>query len=259
MAENTSINEAKRKSTVSGGSFWMAIIILIILLIFSTVVLLIQLYSFATIDERVLSVKSNAETHFDVFSLEYENDSGEVTVIGADGEKVIAPGTEVEYTVRLRNADKTALNYEILPTAIFHSEHKIPVYVRVIGPNDTYIAGDATHWILLEDLNGASDRATLMKGESVEYVFQWKWPFENGDDAYDSFLGNTVHTEQIGVTVSFDTYATANTALEDNDGAFGNVYGDTTIILIFVILLLAAIVCLLISRFSRKREDGGAI
>lgn len=250
MTENKMNNQGNKAA-----SFWLAIVILVLLLIFSTVILSTQLYSFATIDERVLSIKSNAESHFNVFSLKYHNASGEVTVIGNDGEKVIAPGTEVEYTVRLRNADKVALDYELLPEAIFHSEYTIPVFVRVIGPDMTYIAGDATTWLHLEELNGTSARATLAKGESVEYIFQWKWPYENGDDEYDAFLGNKVHEETIGVTVSFDAYAAANTTLEDNDGAFGRVYGNTTFILIFVVLLLVAIILLLVHRFSRKKDE----
>lgn len=253
--ENIEMNEQQNRQGASGYSFWTAIVILILLLIFSMVVLSTQLYSFAMIDERVLSIKSNAESHFNVFSLKYHNASGEVTVIGTDGEKVIAPGTEIEYTVRLRNADKVALNYEILPQAIFHSEHTIPVLVRVIGPDETYIAGDATSWILLEELNGTSARATLAKGEAVEYVFQWKWPYESGNDEYDAFLGNQVHEEEIGVTISFESYAEANTTLEDNDGAFGNVFGNTTFILIFVILLLVSIILLFVYKFSKKKNQ----
>ena len=257
MAATTETKEIgrNRSNIFANGTFWTAMAILIMLFLFSLVILSVHLYNFATIDERVLSIKSNAETRFNVVSLEYSNETGEVTVIGADGEKVIAPGTNVEYTVRLRNADKTALDYEILPRADFHSEYTIPVLVRVIGPNETYVAGGADRWITLEELNGASARSTLLKGEAVEYLFQWKWPFESGDDDYDAFLGNKVHDETIGVTISFETYATANTTLDVNGGAFGNVYGNTALLIIFVILLLAAIIVLLISKLSGKRRE----
>ena len=258
MPETIEINETNnsvRSNTSANGAFWTAIAILILLLVLSTVILLIQLYSFATIDERVLSIKSNTDARFDVFSLQYENASGEITVIGTEGEKIIAPGTDVEYAVRLRNADKVALDYEPLPTAKFYSEYKIPVYVRIIGPDETYVAGDAKNWILIEDLNDTRTTATLKKGESVEYIFQWKWPYESGDDGYDTFLGDNVYEENIGVIVSFDVYATANTTLDDNDGLFGNVYGNTTFLWIFVILLFIAIVILLVYKFGRRHSQ----
>lgn len=257
MPETIEINETNnsvRSNTSANVAFWTAIAILILLLVLSTVILSIQLYSFATIDERVLSIKSNTDARFDVFSLQYENASGEITVIGTEGEKIIAPGTDVEYAVRLRNADKVALDYEILPTAKFYSEYKIPVYVRIIGPDETYVAGDAKNWILIEDLNDIRTTTTLKKGESVEYIFQWKWPYESGDDGYDTFLGDNVYEENIGVIVSFDVYATANTTLDDNDGLFGNVYGNTSFILIFTVLLLIAIIILLIYKFIKKRN-----
>ncbi len=247
-------NNSVRSNTSANGAFWTAIAILILLLVLSTVILSIQLYSFATIDERVLSIKSNTDDHFDIFSMQYENASGEVTVIGTEGEKVIAPGTDIEYTIRLRNTDNVAIDYEILPTANFHSEYKIPIVVRVIGPDETYVVGDAKTWIPIEELNDVKDTATLRKGESVEYIFQWKWPYESEDDEYDTYLGNIVYEENIGVIVSFDVYATANTTLDDNDGLLGNVYGNTSFILIFTVLLLIAIIILLIYKFIKKRN-----
>ena len=166
-------NQRDRSKTSANGTFWMGILVLLILFTFSSVVLSIQLYTFATIDERVLSIKSNVDAQFDVFSLHYRHGSGEITVIGTVGEKIIAPGTNVDYSVRLRNADTVALDYEIIPKALFASEYEIPVLVRVIGPDETYLVGDAKTWVPLEDLNNMHTASTLLKGESVEYVFQW--------------------------------------------------------------------------------------
>lgn len=255
MPETIEVNEnnnSVRSNTSANGIFWTAIVILVLLLALSMVILSIQLYSFATIDERVLSIKSNTDASFDVFSLQYENASGEITVIGTEGEKVIAPGTDIEYTIRLRNTDNVAIDYEILPTANFRSEYKIPIVVRVIGPDETYVVGDAKTWIPIEELNDVKDTATLRKGESVEYIFQWKWPYESEDDEYDTYLGNIVYEENIGVIVEFDVYSTANTTLDDNGGLLGNVYGNTSLILIFTILLLIAIIILLVYKFIKK-------
>ena len=248
-------NQRDRSKTSANGTFWMGILVLLILFTFSSVVLSIQLYTFATIDERVLSIKSNVDAQFDVFSLQYRNGSGEITVIGTDGEKIIAPGTNVDYSVRLRNADTVALDYEIIPKAHFASEYEIPVLVRVIGPDETYLVGDAKTWVPLEDLNNMHTASTLLKGESVEYVFQWKWLFDGNDDVYDTFLGDHGVEEKISVTVAFDVFAEANTSVEDNGGWFGNVYGPTAFLLVFVIILLIGIVLLLIYKWMRRRAD----
>ena len=253
-AEIENMNNGGRSNTSANKVFWTAVAILVLLFIFSTVMLSIRLYDFAMAAERVLSIKSNTDSHFDIFSMQYENATGEVTVIGAEGEKVSAPGTDVEYTIRLRKNDKVALDYEVLPIAEFTSNHEIPIQVRVLGPQD-YLAGDAKTWIPFEELNGSSDKATLKKGESVEYVFQWRWPFESGDDAHDTFLGDNVFAETIGVMVSFDVYATANTALSDNGGLLGRVYGDTSFYFIFSIILLIAIIILVVYKLAKKRNN----
>lgn len=244
--------EAKKKGN---GAFWSAIAILILLLLLSLVILSIQLHSFMSADSRVLSLKANTDVSFDIFSVTYRNVSGEIIVSGMNGEKVVAPGTSVDYSVRVRNADTVAIDYTILPKVKFDSPHPIPILVRVIGPDETYLAGDAKTWLPLEELNRVSETATLTKGEAVEYVFQWMWPFESGDDPYDTFLGSNVFEENIGVTVSFGVHAEANTSLQSNGGVFGELYGMSFYLLLFFILLLIAIVILLIYKLRRRRRE----
>jgi len=237
------------------GAFWTAFVILCILLILSIAVLSVRLYDFVTLDKRSLSIKTNTEGGFDLFSLSYSNDLGEITVEGTDGDKVIAPGTDVEYTIRIRNADKVTLNYVVEPLASFHSEHEIPVQARIIAPDDTYIAGDAKTWVTIAEINNSSDEHTLAPGETAEYYFQWRWPFESGDDAYDTFLGDNVFTEEIGVTVSFSVYAQADTSAAANGGILGGVYGSTVKVFVFCLLLLIAIILLIIYYVKKHRTE----
>lgn len=237
-----------------GHTFWVAIVILILLLIFSIIVLSIRISNYSKADEREISLKSNMDAELDIFSVIYQNSSGEITVEGADGQKVIAPGTDVEYTVRVRNVDKVAIDYQLVPHAEFLSEHEIPIVIRLINNNEEYLVGDAKSWAEIEELNGVVDRHTLASGETAEYVFKWKWPFESGDDAYDTFLGNITEDEAVGVLVTFTIRAEANLDLDVNGGLWGTSLGRTILILIFAILLLIAIILLLISLLKRRAE-----
>ena len=141
--------------------------------------LTIRLVDYIKVDEREVLLESGLDKEFELFSVQYENASGEITVSGSDGQTVVAPGTSVEYTIRLKNTDKTAINYDMIPDVHFTSEHDIPILVRMIAPDGSYIAGDAKTWIKVEELNSLQEHRTLKRGESVEYIFQWKWEFES--------------------------------------------------------------------------------
>ena len=182
MTEDNAKSKTKLTVTVKK-IFWIAIAILLFLLILTIIILSARLYDYIKIDEREVMLKTNMDTSFDIFSVTYKNASGEVTVEGMDGEKVVAPGTHVEYTVRLRNKDKVAIDYDLIPDVKFESEHKIPILVRLIGPDEEYLAGDAKTWIPVEELEHMEDFRTLGKNETNEYIFQWKWPFESGNDS----------------------------------------------------------------------------
>lgn len=244
--------KAKKNVFALGKAFWVAIAILAILLIISLVVLSIRLFDYTKKDDYAVSLKSNMDSKLDIFSVDYSNASGEITVSGADGAKVIAPGTDVEYTVRLRNTDKVAIDYDLAPQVEIISEHELPIVIRLLDYNDNYLVGDAKTWVTLEALNGISQSATLEQGESAEYIFQWKWPFESGDDAYDSFLGNSSVNENISVSIAFTVHAEANTSLEYNGGFWGSGAGDTFVGVLFFILLLAAIILLIIAIFRQR-------
>lgn len=249
---NISESEGRvRQKNSSGAAFRAAMAILIILLLLSIIILAARLYEFVTLDKRELMLKSNLDTELELFSVEYENSTGEITVRGMDGEKVVAPGTNVDYTVRLRNRDNVAIDYELCPTAKFTTEHEIPILVRLLDNDEKYIAGSAKKWIKVIELNGIKSEGTLRRGESAEYTFQWKWPFESGDDIYDTFLGNEAIEEDIGIEVTLTVHAWANTDMDVNGGFFPSGRGRLVINLIIFLLLLTAIILLII--YNRYR------
>lgn len=234
---------------------WVVLGILGVLLIISIVVLSIRLVDYSKVDDRAVSLSTNMDETLDVFALEYENDSGDIVIKGSDGDKVLAPGASVEYTVRIRNTDKMAIDFSLTPQVNFLSDVELPIVVRLLDYNNEYIVGSATEWAPMEQMSEVQRKEILLPGQTVEYYFQWKWPYDADNDEYDTWLGNTTLDSEVGADLSFAIHATANTDVELNGGAFGYQTPDVIYIIIFMVLLVAAIVVLIIAvvRYFRKK------
>ena len=233
----------------------VALAVLILLTLLTAMLLAIRLAEYIKIDEREVLLQSNMNQGLDLFSITYQNDSGEITVHGLDEQKVVAPGTSVEYTIRLRNKDKVALDYSLIPDVTYTSEYAVPVVFRMLNDNGEYVIGSAKSWLTAEEIGQLSEQDTLLRNESTEYVFQWKWDFE-GDDAYDTLLGNESTRENVGLSVSFTLLAEANTTLDVNGGLRGSGLGDILFNALALLLLLIAI-ALLIWAFSKRKKKPG--
>lgn len=221
------------------------------LTVISAVLLTIRLVDYVKRDDREVLLQSGFDKQLEIFSIQYSNESGELSVVGLDGKSVIAPGTKVEYTIRLRNKDDIAIDYEIAPIVTYTSEHIVPIRLRMIDDDGNYLLGDAKTWAAVEDIESLSEKSTLVKGDSSEYIFQWKWAFDSGDDAYDTFLGSLARDEEFGVTVSFDLRAEANTSIGANGGVRESGLGDI-LVTAFALALLAASTTLMIVYFVKK-------
>ena len=237
----------------AGKPFWIGMLILAILLILSIIILSVRLYNFTKLDDRAVSLKADSVEKLDVFSMEYKNDAGDIVIKGHEGDKVLAPGARVEYTLRVRNTDKIAIDYSLSPDVEFTSEYELPILVRLIGPDEQYLVGDAKTWVEITELEKISITQTLLKGESAEYIFQWQWPFESGDDNYDTFLGSNSEKHNIGLEIDFDLKSSANTNAANNGGVFGEYTGIIVLIIIIIILVIAAAVMFALS-LIKKRE-----
>lgn len=237
------------------GVLGTVIAILAVLTAISAVLLAIRLSDYINRDSAEVLLKANVSKRLEIFSVQYDNKSGEITVTGMDGQRVIAPGTKVDYTVRLRNKDKIAIDYELVLTVEYTSEHTVPVRFRMIDDDENYLIGDEKTWVALEDIGQVSDMGTIVKGGSEEYEFQWKWEFESGDDEYDTFLGDLAKDEIVGVKVGFEIHAEANTDIGANGGIMGSGLGDILIAGFALLLLLAAIVLLIVYLVKRRKHE----
>lgn len=232
----------------------VALAILLILTILVSTLLSIRLVDYIKIDEREVILKSNTDAEVELFAIEYKNITGEITVSSIDGTKVVAPGTSVDYTVYLRNKDTVAIDYQLILDISYTSEHPVPLLVRMLNEDGEYLIGDAKTWVPAHELGVPTERETLMKGESREYILQWKWEFESGNDEYDTMLGSSAIATNIGISMSLNIHAEANTSIEDNGGIFGSGLGDFIFDGLILILLIVAII-LLITVIVKKRKD----
>lgn len=195
-----------------------------------------------------------ATTDVEIFKTAYQNGENKITVDG-NGDKVIAPGTENSYSFTLENSSDTALGYSLEIKAYFSNPDKpIPVTVRfhdndggyLLGGDNTYEDVIQLNTILLED-------EALGAGRLATYTLDWQWSFE-GDDAYDTELGNLAAAGDQTLTIEIRTVATQ---YEDPEYSGGDlpITGDD---FSFLWWLLAALLALFAIRYvilARKREE----
>lgn len=209
-------------------------------------------------DEKVWKTYNEVE----IFKVRYEGGEPVITAEGsepvftvesADGEKVIAPGTDNIYTFRLKNTGNVAMNYSIHLEAYYSDNTDyIPVEVRMKGYYGRYMVGSKDAYAPVMDMNGVKEHATLDPGNYAIYNLEWKWPFESGDDAYDTYLGNLATEEDVTLTIVIRTFASAV------DGSDIPETGDDTNLTALIILAAAAlvgIVVLVILLKKPKRDD----
>lgn len=205
---------------------------------------------FNVVDADQVWVENN---EINIFKVEYDNDLGEVTVSG-NGNKVIAPGTTNTYYFELQNNGNVGVEYQVTMNAyISDNITRIPVNAKLSDYDGRYIIGSETSWenVLAVTPERVNDSGELSVGNKMRYIFSWEWPYESGDDEFDTMLGNLAVDEDVTLTVEINTVAMAD---EYADGGFKT--GDDANIGIYLGaggVALSVIVFLVIKR--RKEED----
>lgn len=257
--QSESLDKSSKKRTLAKVTklFWIALGILIFLLILSIVALSTRMYEYVKLTDegRELSIKADSVENFEIFSDKYLDDNGNPYIQSHDGDPVIAPGAKMDwYSIRIKNDDKVAIDYSFTPEVKIKSDKELPLEVKFISPDEEYLVGSKSEWGTFEDFEDIKDyTSTLPKGEVDEYVLQWRWLYERGDDEGDTELGNAPEGS-IGISVSMALRAEQNLSAEANGGVFKVGVEEMLWILIFFILLLIAIVLLILSLIRRKEQ-----
>ncbi|MBQ3009445.1 MAG: LPXTG cell wall anchor domain-containing protein [Oscillospiraceae bacterium] len=213
----------------------------------------------ATLDTHGLQTSDDryiweTETQVDIFSIAYRNGKEEVTVRSDNNDKVIAPGTENSYTFKLKNTGDTALKYDMTVEAfVTPGNITLPVDGRINRYDGKWLAGSKGSYTDILDLNGVTDSDRLAAGRYTYYTLDWMWPFESGNDEYDTLLGNMAVDEDITLTIRITTTATAT---ESGGGIVAPDTGDDTRTILWLVLAFAsALLIILLVYYKKKMKD----
>ena len=252
-ANNNVVTDVQLESLQMTKKQRIFLIVTITLLLLSVLILSLRLADYAQQDKREVALKVDNDTEIYVFAVQYSDANGEVTVQSANGDKIVAPGTELAYTILLRNADEYAVDYELSPKVIFSTRYQLPLKVRMKNAAGEYILGSEEEWATLQNLRELKYTGTLSHAEATEFSFEWMWPYESGNDAFDTELGN--QTRDVGVEVSFQFHSVANTSLDAN-GGWGEHpdMGKNLALLIAIIIFLASIIALIVAIVKKRKE-----
>lgn len=223
---------------------------------------------FTVTDEN--EVVWETETEVEIFKVAYENGEGYVTAKSFNGEKIVAPGTENSYLFKLKNSGDTEITYTLNVDAfITPGDNMIPIEARISRYDEEWIVGGPDEWVDVPTLDTAADEASLSPDRYTYYTLDWRWPFESGNDEYDTFLGNLAVEEDITITIVISTTATAEESAPGTDpddpdspdepgGGEGLVppdTGDNSILSIWISLAVGAAVFLIIILVYKIREE----
>ena len=196
------------------------------------------------------------ETEVEIFRISYENGNQIVTVQGSNGDSVIAPGTDNSYTFKLKNTGNVNMKYTVEVDAYFTpADIPLPVTTRLSRYDAKWIVGGQDSWAEVSKLDAAEDSDTLKPGYYTYYTLDWQWPFEQGNDAYDTYLGNLAVQQDLIFTIVIRTRAEAT---EGPGGGIQPSTGDWSgleLWLVLEICSILAIIVLVSVYFIEKRRS----
>lgn len=195
----------------------------------------------------------SGETDVEIFSIRYDNESGETTVRSRDGTKVLAPGTGSTYEFALENTGNVALDYTLEMEAWFSdAEYPIPVVASVVSHEGEYLLGGAEEMVDVLRLEEVRQSGTIAAGNIMPYALNWEWPFEL-DDEYDTMLGNMAVEDELSLTILIRTTATYSND-PDEPGGVPPQTGDTSHIGLYAAMMVASLAGVLILLLLRNKE-----
>ncbi|MGN1319961.1 MAG: hypothetical protein ACI4U6_02465 [Acutalibacteraceae bacterium] len=191
-----------------------------------------------------------------IFYAEYGND-GKISVKSEFGDKVVAPGTENQYDLYVRNVGEVPISYVLeaqsfLTVNIDGKQIEIPIEASFSAPNNNYLLGGEDNLEHLAQLDGVNDSSGLSPKHQAKYTLHWNWPFE-GDDELDTLLGNLADEgEELKVKVAFNLTAVYDPDAEGGSPITGDLITVRILVALFVITVLFGLILLL---FWKKREQ----
>lgn len=196
------------------------------------------------------------QTDIELFRVSYENGEHVITAVGARGQEIVAPGTENDYTFNLTNTGNVSIAYRVSATAVLsdgQNRFDIPLKLRLSDYTGRYLIGGADSWADFESLGTFSESASLAAGHYTTYTIEWQWPYEWGDDAFDTMLGNLAVDRNLVLTVTINVSAEASSDPNEPGGIPQT--GDNSALLSGVMAVSGVVFILLL--ISLRKQKGG--
>ena len=194
------------------------------------------------------------ETDVEIFSISYDNETGETTVRSQNDAKVLAPGVGDSYSFELENTGNVSLDYTLEMDAWFSdTEYPIPVVVSVENGGGEWLLGSGEEMVDVLRLSEVKEAGVIAAGYVRGYTLHWEWPFEV-DDVYDTMLGNLAVENDITLTVAIRTSASYYS--DDDPGGYPPQTGDESHILLYGVLMFLSLagLLLLLAMAWKERE-----
>lgn len=194
------------------------------------------------------------QTDVEIFSISYDNETGETTVRSQNDMKVLAPGVGDSYSFELENTGNVSLDYTLEMDAWFSdAEYPIPVRVRVTNGSGEALLGTEEEMVDVLRLKEVQESGTIAAGYVRGYTLEWEWPFDL-DDEYDTLLGNLAVEQDITLTIQIRTTATCS---DDPDAPGGDhpATGDTEQVGFYAILMVVSLAGILFILLTTRKEE----
>lgn len=258
-AAETAETEKKQKKRPGAGLVILLIIFLILFLL-TTVILGARLYDLATRDQYTVDLgMGEPDGSLELFRIDYSNELGEITVRGVNADNVVAPGTSVDYDLRLRNNDDVVVDFLMTPAVEYLTTEEVPVEFKVIDSYGNYLLGSDTEWVTVDEMNTLSHKGSIHPGEVYTYHISWRWIFEVSaeQDAYDTQLGNQGGEIIPGVSVCINTESVANPYVTKDVSHLTHLRGNSfgccwCCYLVWILLLIVILLLIWIWRLKKK-------
>lgn len=252
-------NEKKEKKH-RGAVLVILLVIVLILFLLSTIVLGSRLYELATRDRYTVDMGlGEPEGKIELFRIAYSNAVGEITVQGVNADNVVAPGTTVNYDIRLRNNDDVVIDFMMTPTVAFLTGDQVPVQFKLVDSYGNYLLGSETEWVGADAMNALMHKGSIHPGEVFTYHISWQWVFEVSEeqDEYDTYLGNQSGEVLPGVRVGITTEAVANPMPLKSNSHMMHLLGEGfgccwCCYLVWLLMLIILVLLVWIFRLRRK-------
>ena len=103
-------------------------------------------------------------------------------------ETKIAPGVSNSYAFEVHNDSDMNVKYYVE----MYKECNYDLVLKYrLKRNGSYVLGDDSTWVKVEDLKTAF--SNLNSGKTDKYVLDWKWEYEDGRDSKDTYIGENMN------------------------------------------------------------------